>query len=400
MIREAGKNEDLMREELASPTVLVARGIKGWIESGELMPGEPIPSIRSLSEQFEATQHAVYMAVRQLEREGYLGREGRSRVVMSKLPSVGAEDEIIDMKVMVLSRDHWYGDDHVSPGHLWYIVMGVFHSLRHHHSEVKTLDPEAFSTQSFLQILNDRPDGVVAFRDAMAMSPVTALLEIQAAGLPLVVYGYGDELGSFDTVMSDQAAGMYELTKFFADRGCKRILRYWEMPQGSRYEQGELPAWLHMRNSGYERAMAECGFKPVDAYYGEELPIDVDDRRTFKARAYHVAGHLAEAIALHGKVDAVIAITDGVSFYLREACRILGLPDVMVGGYDNYWHQLPEREWSGDFGPMVTVDKCNRKIGRELVDLLLARMKGELGERSEHRLVKPELVILDKSMKT
>ncbi len=411
MIRDADEHEELMREDLASPTVLVVRGIKGWIESGELLAGEPVPSIRALSEQFEVTQHAVYMALQQLERDGYLGREGRSRVV-SRLEdrssggisgaggaSVG-EVGGVKTDVMVLSRDHWYGDDHVSPGHLWYIVMGVFHTLRHERSVVRALDPETFSTQSFLKILNDRPDGVVAFRDAMAMVPVTVLLEIQAAGLPLVVYGYGDALSSFDTVLSDQSAGMYALTQYFIERGCRKILRYWEMPKEGWNAEGEIPAWLAMRNEGYERAMRDYGLELLDAYYSEELPIVVEDRRGFRMRSYHVAGHLAEVMAKYGEVDAVIAITDGVSFYVREACRILRHDGILVGGYDNYWHQQPERGWSGDLRPMVTVDKRNRKIGGELVDLLLARIRGELGEEPEHRLVSPELVVLDDMVKT
>jgi DNA-binding LacI/PurR family transcriptional regulator len=43
------------------------------------------------------------------------------------------------------------------------------------------------------------------------------------------------------------------------------------------------------------------------------------------------------------------------------------------------------------------VDKLNIKLGHELTALLLARLQGELPPEPQHRLIKPELRIIDEA---
>jgi DNA-binding LacI/PurR family transcriptional regulator len=64
---------------------------------------------------------------------------------------------------------------------------------------------------------------------------------------------------------------------------------------------------------------------------------------------------------------------------------------VRLAGYDNYWACIPERE--PEAGPLeATVDKQHLLIAREMVDLLLARIAGQLPAEPQHRTVPVRLI--------
>ena len=90
-----------------------------------------------------------------------------------------------------------------------------------------------------------------------------------------------------------------------------------------------------------------------------------------------------------------MAPSDGLIFPLAAACRLCGRQvheDVALVGYDNYWAESPERSFDPTV-PLVTVDKQNRRMGEELVRLLVDRSQGKLPAEPQDRLVQPELVV-------
>ena len=120
------------------------------------------------------------------------------------------------------------------------------------------------------------------------------------------------------------------------------------------------------------------------------------DRTAFANAARVYAGFLIEAFRDPAqRPDAILLSSDGVGYALTAACRLLGVEpgrDVLLAGYDNYWEFCPERAF-GDFVPAATVDKHNLRIGRELADLLHARLQGALPRGRQQRLVPPTLVV-------
>ena len=61
------------------------------------------------------------------------------------------------------------------------------------------------------------------------------------------------------------------------------------------------------------------------------------------------------------------------------------------------YYLLGERVLIDPMIPAATVDKKNLEIGHELMNLLQQRIQGILPAQSQHRMIKPEVIILQKS---
>jgi DNA-binding FadR family transcriptional regulator len=63
---------------------VVSRELRRAIVAGELKPGEVLPSEADLAEQFGVNRSTVREGIRQLESEGFVRREGRKRLCVSR----------------------------------------------------------------------------------------------------------------------------------------------------------------------------------------------------------------------------------------------------------------------------------------------------------------------------
>jgi len=113
---------------------------------------------------------------------------------------------------------------------------------------------------------------------------------------------------------------------------------------------------------------------------------------------YHrrlMAGHLIERLHGPAKADALMVISDTEALRAAAACQLLGVrpnEDVAIVGYDNFWPVSPERDLAPTV-PLATVDKHNDQTGRELMRLLLDRIRGRLGPAPQLRLVPPTVMV-------
>ncbi len=368
--------------------------IRGWIERGGLMKGENLPSERKLAEHFQVTRKTVRRVLEGLEGEGLIRTVGRKRVVC--VEPAGRDEPIMAATVVVLSdTPPRVALRRLSPGQLMMIETGAIQSIREYDSNAMVVHPNRLTGRSLRQFIEQRPRGVIAFRDTRTLqAELDQLIRIRDAGLPMVVYGYGDELASFNTVESDQENGSYELTRHLINRGCRRILRYWELHHSS----GDHPVWLKDRDAGYLRAIREAGLEVLPAIRAKELPFIPASIEEYHMRVQYTSGLLGKAIRRHGPFDAVMAVSDGVAFPVTSACREMGMnpgKDVVITGYDNYWDMESAIGWE-PCGPAATVDKCNEQIGHAMVELLMVIEKEDvlIGEKHHIRL-KPELIVIE-----
>jgi DNA-binding FadR family transcriptional regulator len=72
-------------EKLNVPSAyqVVSRELRRSIVSGELKPGDQLPSEAELAEQFGVNRSTVREGIRQLENDGFVRREGRKRLCVS-----------------------------------------------------------------------------------------------------------------------------------------------------------------------------------------------------------------------------------------------------------------------------------------------------------------------------
>lgn len=215
--------------------------------------------------------------------------------------------------------------------------------------------------------------------------------------IPLVVYGGNPELADFDRVTSDHEQGAYELTRFLLSRGCRRILMLFSTGPTDVNWNGY---WVEGRRRGYERALAEAGIEamPVVSYAQDPITTPKDFAQIFEKAKRRAVSYLLEYVGpliKNKQVDAIMTPSDGETFAVAGACRMLGVEpgkDVLIVGYDNYWHEAWECRYESA-KPLATVDKHNSEIGRELVRLLMDRIHGKLPAEPQVRVVPPQLVI-------
>src|SRR5580698_1753995 len=75
----------LQFEKLNVPSAyqVVSRELRRSIVSGDLKPGNQLPSEAELAEQFGVNRSTVREGIRQLENDGFVRREGRKRLCVS-----------------------------------------------------------------------------------------------------------------------------------------------------------------------------------------------------------------------------------------------------------------------------------------------------------------------------
>jgi DNA-binding LacI/PurR family transcriptional regulator len=355
------------------------------IEAGGLREGDRLPAEGKLADEFGVSRITLRTALQVLEREGALRRERNVGCVLVKsgLPQVTLMSRTIvlltDMKPAPDGQVFGGSSDAVSSG----VTAGVgrkgLNFLRIGWSELEQDD-------SLRQLAEARPRGVIV---SCWNRPVDWQLNVIRTltdhGLPVVSYGISAEFDGFDTVSSDHESGTDQLMRFLAASCHRRVLRLWTAPATT--------GWIEAHDRAYAKAATELGLPQIPATYIEQRIERVEgDESNFRLRMRQMAGYLAEHMQGPGAVDAVMVGTDSEAMTALAACRLFGLQDVAVVGYDNYWQTSPERQWEPG-KVMATVEKNNHRLGEELVGLLLQRIDGALPPVPQKRLV-PQLLVV------
>ena len=366
-----------------SPRQRVLFAIRQWIEDGRLRQGDAVPSERNLADQLAVARPTVRAAFDELEQEGLIFQKGRKRVIAKVKPMYTS---LLTDAVVVFADTP---DIVFSPYHTWYINVGVLKQLSEEAYTVVSQAPLHLSEEKLQRIIESRPLGVAAYQDvSLPTTSISVLKRLYEVGVPVVVYGYGEELKQFDTVESDQESGSYQLARFLIDRGRRHILRFWELDPKTR----DYPDWLQGRDAGFEKAIAESGLTAMAPLLAHKMPFYIGTKGEFEIQVNYTVGLLARILAAHPQIDAIMSVSDGLVCTLAEACHMFGRDDIDIVGYDNLWSTCAEQQWR-EFRPLATVDKRNEQMGREMVKLLMDRINGRTGDEPRHVMVEPEFVL-------
>lgn len=214
-------------------------------------------------------------------------------------------------------------------------------------------------------LLSQRPAGMVAFRN---VAP-DVLRQAVKIGIPVVAFSELNIALGVPCVASDHCMGMAALTEHAIAHGARKILRLWAV-SGSL--DNKRP-WLGQRDRGYLQVCRKHGIEPMPAIrVPHNLVNEPLDQQLYR-NARTIAGYMLEHLREHGKMDVILATNDAAAYEVAEACRLLDIDpnrDVAIYGYDNVYQSHPYRNYS-TFKPVMSVDKCNRLIGRALIDVLL-----------------------------
>jgi DNA-binding LacI/PurR family transcriptional regulator len=365
--------------------------VRELVSRDDVVAGERLPSTQKLAEELGVSRPTVRAALRELEQEGLVVQmgNGRRRVRGGDTPS---SDVVASTVVLLTDLPTQIPTYQRNPGWEAHRVNAVTAAVGDADSHILILQPRSLRGRQLQQVIARRPQGVIVMSD-LAGTPQGKDItrSLLRAGLPAVVNEQDPSLAACDSVSSDHEAGAYALTRWLADQGRRRILRFHPFHTGPE----DRPAWLRARDNGHERAMNELGLEILPPAI-IQLNARVDDgEQTFRAWARVGAAYLVEHLRGPTPVDALMAPSDGETFALAAACRLFGkVPgqDILISGYDDYWMDCLEREWETSH-PAVTMDKQNALIGHELVQVLFDRIQGRLPPDPQHRLIPPKLVV-------
>lgn len=379
--------------ESNSPRARAVRTLREWIQRGVLKRGETLPSEHALSQQLKVGKATVGRALHVLEEEGLLHLvSARTRVVGE--PTMGNQ-RLVQKAVVVLWPSVNIDTRPVMGGWSEAIVKGMLNSIRDAGLHSLALNPETMTAANVEQLVRERPyavtvpdilHGPFSKEDAAGFF----LRRLAEARIPVVCYGDSASFQHCDRVTSDHEAGSYALTRLLIERGRKRICMFWDTPF-SFY-------WSYGRRHGYERAMKEAGLEPLPVITVPPGDPQVDgEEERFKAFVRRFAGYLVEILLGNDPPDALMMASDGLVGAAAGALRLFKKrpnQDILLVGYDNYWHETPWRPFES-CGPLATVDKRNYESGQEMIRLLLERLEGKLPPEPQCRVVQPELIIPD-----
>lgn len=371
-----------------APRLRVIRTLEDAIRGGQIPAGANIPSERKLAERFNVARGTVRMALSALEQRGLLGSHNGRRQVMS-VRSQGLSLMAQTVAVLTTNPSQLAESDQHVPGWERYIEVGAMEAVQRRQLHALALYTDLLlNPASIDRLLQDSPKAIMFSRRALESRVGQELLaRLGAAGANVVVYGDSPMLQRFDRVDSDHELGGYELGKWLIGRGCRRMLRLYP-------EQKPRLYWMDRRNAGIERACREAAIEILPEVPVPDMPAASGDPAQFARKMRVVVGYLLEHFQSPAPPDAVLSLTDGDVSATAAACKLLGKTpnvDVLLAGYDNYWREAQDRQFS-EVDPVVTVDKQNRLMGEQMVELALRRAAGELPSGPQLVTVAPKLV--------
>lgn len=372
-----------------SPRRRVVATIRQWVVEGRLTRGDLLPTEQELGAQLHVSRGTVRAALQQLEDEGILeGRTGNGRLRARTIRggAVGPTGLMANTIVLVTHLpdvDRPQADE----GNLGKIDSSVAAAVRGAGKHLLALNGKALNERDMALLLADPPMGVVVGGAVADYASQREVLLKLVDRVPLVVNS-GDSLwDGCDRVISDHAAGAYELTRWALNQGRRRLLCLWPKPP--------LHYWVHGRMEGHRRAMAEAGIESLAPLYQQhEWDASLHDADSFDARAREVAGLLVDQLVPQPRIDGILAASDHQACVVAAACRLCNISvheQVLVMGYDNA-SAYPERAFA-TAGPAATVDKGNAAVGRRMIELLLQRIRGQLPDDRQVVRLAPTLVV-------
>ena len=373
-----------------SPRFRVVNTLKEEIDKGRLPRGSHIPSERKLADQLGVARGTVRTALVQLEQEGVIGlKDGRRQVI--KTP--GGNGIMAHTLAVMTTNPHELdlSEEHAS---VWlrFIEVGAMEYIPSIGYHAMALYTDRLASEGIDHLVMNPPRGLVITERArdtkVGRETMNALAETEAN---VVVYGNAPGTRHFDRVNSDHRNGSRKLTEYLIQQGCRRILRVW-------FYKGDPRYWLQERDAGYEDAMHAVGLPPLPALHISSAHAPNSEKSEHEART--LAGYLIEYMTGPEAVDAILVMTDAQVYSVAKAVTLFGRQpnrDILIGGYDALSLEAGGRDKHLKV-PVATVDKQNRKIGAEMVKLVVKRADGGLASEPRLVQVEPRLVIPGKSV--
>lgn len=343
--------------------------LHGKIMSGEIRPGEKLPSENELSAEYGVSRQTVRKALQILQNEGYIYAEhGRgtfcSEMLRHTMPS---------KNIAVVTT---YLSDYIFPR----IVQGIDQVLTENGYSIllkNTRNSRSLEAKCLEELLQKDIDGLIIepSKSQIFCRHVNLYEMLDSYHIPYVfIQGVHAQLLDRPQILLDDCRGAYLATRYLIELGHRRIVGVFKSDD----TQGQ------QRHKGYVQALQEAGI----AYDPDKVIwFYTEDRKT---HPFERIRQMARDRGNH-PFEAVVAYNDQVAIEVIRALNEEGLSvpqDVSVTGYDNSYLAQTCRV------PLTTISHPQEELGAAAAELLL-RINREGNSNIEGKcvLMEPELVI-------
>lgn len=342
--------------------------IKDDILTGNIKPGEKIPSENVLSNRFCVSRHTVRKALSILENEGLLEAvHGRGTFCKRQ-----GEDVEKSHNIAVITT---YISDYIFPR----LIQGIDDVLTENGYSIilkNTCNSRKKEEKALQDIMTKKVDGLIIepSKSEIYCRHMDQYKALDARGIPYIfIQGTYPQMRDKPGILMDDIQGAYLLTKYLIDLGHKNIAGIFKIDdiQGNH------------RQKGYIRALQEAGL----SYNPDKVVLfHTEDRRT-KPRTM-VRQFIEEKVP----IDAIVCYNDQVALEVIQVLDELGIDvpnDISITGYDNSIQ-------GGNHASikLTTISHPKEQLGKMAAELLLEKLNGTTDEDSNvARLIPPEIVL-------
>lgn len=369
--------------------------LRALVGPDALPPGSRVPSLRDLASRLQVSHVLVAKHMHQLEKDG-LVVPGSQRIRYTANPganaSVPPRRSLPTGTVVVISEVTQV--DPTSPfQYQSQTLLTLSRVLQRGGMQTLLLGPPASPDDLERMAMLDADGWIVTEQALIAMPELLPRLSARAReGRPVAIAAdilTTAQINDFPgaTVCTDHRGGAASLVRALAERGRRRLAVAWT----DRAHPDIGMHWMRERAAGIAIGCSTLGLAEAHPLTLMTMPHCPDPRLAFERQTEAWAGSLIRSV-LHAAepVDGVLAVSDGATYPLLAASRLLGRHpgvDLDVTGYDNYWRGVPERQWAGAL-PCATIDKDGCAVGTSLAEAILAPAK-----RNSHSVVPGRLVL-------
>ncbi|NLN29356.1 MAG: GntR family transcriptional regulator [Firmicutes bacterium] len=341
----------------------IKESILAKIRSGELQPGERVPSENELAREAGVSRITTKQALNELAREGWVRRiRGKGTFVAKPLPpSAGHQGPVIGIVV-----------PHLDDSYATRIVLGVESTLAEagYHLVFRSGGTGAEETRSIRELIEGGVRGIIVWPTPGEYLN-EELLHQHLKGFPIVLVDRFLRGLICDCAQSDNLRGGFTATRHLIQLGHRAIAYV--------AQNFEHITSVEERYLGYQVALREARIAHREEWLWL-VPMDDD-----------WPGWLRGKLEACPEVTAVCCENDHVAIAFVRAARSIGvkIPEhISVVGFDDI--ELPS-----DLNlPLTTVRQDAIGLGRTAARLLLERLTGTV-EGTRQRILPVKLVVRD-----
>lgn len=343
------------------------------IISGEIRPGEKLPSENELSAEYGVSRQTVRKALQILQNDGYIYAEHGRGTFCSEMMRHTRSSRNIAVVTTYLS-------DYIFPR----IVQGIDRVFTENGYSIllkNTRNSRSLEAKCLEELLQKDIDGLIIepSKSQIFCRHVNLYEMLDEYKIPYVfIQGVHAQMKDRPQILLDDCRGGYLVTQHLTSLGHRRIVGIFKSDD----TQGQ------QRHKGYVQALQEAGIA-----YDPDLVVwfYTEDRKT---HPYEKIRQMAEERGSQ-PFDAVVAYNDQIAIEVIRALNDMGLSvpeDVSVTGYDDSYLAATCKV------PLTTVSHPQERLGEMAAELLLKIIReGSLKEGESHVLIEPELIVRESS---